>query len=73
MTLGWPSTRRFWVYVLLLASGLVVVFVWFIPQISKANQKAPVHMEVGFSRPCADSALEPPNYGSHEAVRYCSN
>ena len=52
MTLGWPSTRRFWVFVLLLASGVVVVFVWFIPQMSKANQKAPVHMEVGFSRPC---------------------
>jgi hypothetical protein len=71
MNPGRASTRRFWIYGLVLAFGVVVLFVWFIPQVSKATQRAPVHMEVGFSPQCDDSTVEPPDYGNREPVRYC--
>jgi len=71
MNLGRPFTRRFWIFCLVLVFGVVVLFGWFIPQVSKANQRAPVHMEVMFSRQCDESTVDPPNYGDREPVPAC--
>jgi hypothetical protein len=72
MDLDRPSTRRFLIY-LLVVTVLVLALLWFIPAVTKATQKAPVHSEIGLDTLCADDPVVPPDYGNRDPVSLCSN
>jgi hypothetical protein len=72
MNLDNPSTRRFCAYALMVVA-MVGLLCWFIPAVTNADQKAPVHTDAGFHSQCMEDPAPPPEYGNREPDSYCES